>query len=66
MQQIPQGMINQLEMQLKRINPLAYNEVQQAIKNNENPNEYLNKVIGGFNSQQKQQWDNMTKGINFK
>ena len=66
MQQIPQGMINQLEMQLKRINPQAYNEVQQAIKNNENPNEYLNKVIGGFNPQQKQQWDNMTKGINFK
>lgn len=36
------------------------------MKNNENPNEYLNKVVGGFNPQQRQQWENMTNGINFK
>jgi hypothetical protein len=58
--------MNQLEQQLKRVNPQAYKEVQTAMKNNENPNEYLNKIIGGFNPQQRQQWENMTNGINFK
>lgn len=58
--------MNQLEMQLKRVNPQAYKEVESAIKNNENPNEYLNKVIGGFSPQQKQQWEQMISGINTK
>ena len=53
-----------MENQLKRVNPQAYNEFQQASKNNENPNEYLNKVIGGFSPEQRQQWDSMMKGIN--
>ena len=63
-QQIPNGMMRQMENQLKRVNPQAYNEFQQARKNNENPNEYLNKVIGGFSPEQRQQWDSMMKGIN--
>ena len=44
---------------MKRVNPQAYQEFQQARKNNSNPQEYLNKITNGFNSQQKQQWNNM-------
>ena len=58
-QQIPQQTMLQLEQQLKRVNPQAYQEFQQAKKNNENPQEYLNKITNGFNPQQKQQWQNM-------
>ena len=58
-QQIPQQMMSQLEAQLKRVNPQAYQEYQQARKNNDNPQEYLNKVVDGFNPQQKKQWDSM-------
>ena len=52
-------MMNQLGQQLKRVNPRAYNDLQQAMKNGENPQEYLNKVTNGFNQQQKDQWNNM-------
>lgn len=57
--QIPHGMMKQLEQQLKRLNPQEYQNFQKAKENNENPNEYLNRVIGGFNDQQRQGWDNM-------
>ena len=59
MKQIPQGMTKQLENQLKRVNPQAFNEYQQARKNNVNPNEYLNKIVNGFSPEQRQEWDNM-------
>ena len=51
-------------MQLKRVNPQAFQEFQQARKNNDNPQEYLNKITNGFNPQQKQQWDNLMSMIN--
>ena len=51
-------------MQLKRVNPQAYQEFQQARKNNTDPNEYLNQVVNGFNPQQKQQWEKMMSQIN--
>lgn len=63
-QQMPQQLMSQLESQLKRVNPQAYQEFQQARKNNENPQEYLNKVTGGFNPQQRQQWNNMMGQFN--
>ena len=66
LKQIPQTMTNQLENQLKRINPQAYKEYQQARKNNDNPNEYLDKVVDSFNPEQKQQWQTMMNGINTK
>ena len=59
LQQIPQQTMTQMENQLKRLNPQAYNEYQQARKNNDDPNEYLNRVVDGFNPQQKQQWNSM-------
>jgi hypothetical protein len=59
-QQIPQSMMKQLENQLKMMNPQAFKEYQQARKDN-NPQEYLNKVIDGFSPEQKQQWNNMMK-----
>ena len=51
--------MNQLEQQLKRVNPQAYQEFQQARKNNDDPNEYLNKIVGGFTPEQQQQWNAM-------
>jgi len=65
-QQIPQGMMSQLEQQLKRTSPQAYQEFLQAKKDNVNPSEYLNKIVGGFSPQKKQQWNNMMSGINAK
>ena len=51
-------------MQLKRVNPQVFQEFQQARKNNDNPQEYLNKITNGFNPKQKQQWDNLMSMIN--
>jgi len=62
--QIPTGMMNQLEQQLKRVNPQAYKEFQQARKDNVNPNEYLNKITSGFSDEQKTQWNNITNNFN--
>ena len=59
LQQIPQNLVSQLENQLKRANPQAYQEFQKAKQNKEDPNEYLNKIVGGFTPEQKQQWDSM-------
>lgn len=59
MKQAPQKMIGQLGQQLKRVNPQAFQEFQQARKNNVNPQEYLNKITGNFNQQQQEQWKNM-------
>ena len=64
MQQIPQNLMSQLENQLKRKNPQAFKEYQQARKDNVDPNEYLNKIVNGFNPQQKKDWDNLMQGIN--
>ena len=68
MQQVPQQMMKQLENQLKRANPQAFQEFQKAIKNNENPNDYLNKVVNGFSPDKKEQWNTMMSnyGINTK
>ena len=43
-----------------------FKEYQEARQNNVDPNEYLNKITNNFTPQMKQQWDSMTKGINFK
>ena len=40
-----------------------YQEYQQARKNNEDPQEYLNKVVDSFSPQQKQQWQQMMSGL---
>lgn len=56
--------MTQLEQQLKRTNPQAFKEFQQAKQNNENPQEFLNKITSGFNPQQKQQWENMISQFN--
>lgn len=64
LQQIPQQMMNQMEMQLKRANPQAYQEFQQARKNNADPNQFLNKVTSRFSPKQQQQWNNMMGQFN--
>ena len=56
--------MKQLEQQLKRTNPQAFRAYQQAKQNNENPQEYLNKITNGFNQNQKQQWDSMMNQFN--
>ena len=63
-QQIPTGMMQKLESQLKRVNPQAFKEYQEAKQNKVNPNEYLNKITNNFNPQMKQQWESMMSGIN--
>ena len=65
-QQIPAGMMNQLEQQLKRINPQAYRNYQQARKDNINPNDYLNQITNNFTNEQKTQWGNLTNNFNQK
>lgn len=64
LQQVPQQVMNQLESQLKRANPQVYQEFQQARKNNVDPNEYLNQVMGNFSPAQKQQWQQMMGKFN--
>jgi len=66
MQQAPQRVINQLEQQLKRTNPQVYKEFQQAKQNNEDPNEYLNRITNKYTPEQRQQWNNLMNGINTK
>lgn len=46
------------------MNPQAYKDFIQAKKDNVDPNEYLSKVVGGFNPQKRQQWDNMMGQFN--
>ena len=58
MQQIPQQLIGQLEKNLKATNPQAFQKYQEARKNN-NPEELLNETVNNFNSQQRQQWEQM-------
>lgn len=41
-----------------------YQRYQKARQNNEDPNSVLNEVVGGFNSQQKQQWDGLMNQFN--
>ena len=65
MQQIPQNMMNQLEKQLKRQNPQAFQKYQQARKDN-NPQDLLNETVNNFNPQQRQQWEQMMSIFNQK
>lgn len=57
--QTPQKMMNQMGQQLKRINPQAYQEYQQARQSGQDPNAFLNNITNKFNNEQKQQWNNM-------
>ena len=47
-------------------NPQAFKEYQQARRENKDPNEYLNEIVGRFNPEQRQQWNAMMNGINTK
>ena len=47
-------------------NPQIYKEFQEAKNSNMNPQEYLNKITNNFNDAQKQQWNTLMNGINFK
>lgn len=63
LQQIPQNMMKELEMNLKVTNPQAYKKYQEARKNN-NPEELLNETVNNFNPQQKKQWEQMMSMFN--
>ena len=47
-------------------NPQMYKDFLKAKQNNTDPNEYLNKITGGFNKQQQEQWNMLMNGINPK
>lgn len=59
-------MMNQLEQQLKGVNPQAYKKYQDLRKNNQDPSEFLNETINGFNPEQKQQWQQIMSMFNQK
>ena len=63
MRQAPQKIMGPLEQQLKRVNPQAYQQFQNARKNIEDPRQFLNKITNGFNQQQKEQWNNMMNDV---
>ena len=65
-QQIPNGMMKNMEQQLKRVNPTAYKEYQEARKSNKDPNEFLNEIVNRFTPEQKQSWETLMNGINAK
>lgn len=58
--------MKQMENQLKRRNPQAFKEYQQARKDNVDPNEYLNQIVNKFTPEQKQSWQSFINGINAK
>ena len=62
-QQIPQGMMKQMEQQLKRTNPQAFQKYQEARKTN-NPQDLLNETVNNFSPEQQQQWQQMTSMFN--
>ena len=64
LQQIPQGMMTQMEQQLKRTNPQMYQRYQKARQNNEDPNTLLDEIVGGFDTQKRQQWDGLMQQFN--
>ena len=64
LQQIPQGMMTQMEQQLKRTNPQMYQRYQKAKQNNEDPNTLLDEIVGGFDTQKRQQWDGLMQQFN--
>ena len=66
LKQIPQGMMKQMENQLKMRNPQAFKEYQQARKENRNPNEYLNEIVNKFSPEQKEQWNSIMGQFNQK
>jgi hypothetical protein len=39
---------------------------QEARQNKQDPNEFLNQIVGGFNNQQKQQWNEFMSHFNNK
>ena len=47
-------------------NPQMYKEFLKAKQNNTDPNEFLNRITGGFNKEQKEQWNMLMNGINQK
>lgn len=49
-------------------NPQAFKEFEEARKNNIDPQEYLNRITGNFNQEQKQEWEMIMKnfGMNSK
>ena len=63
LQQIPQGMISQLEKNLKARNPMAFQKYQEARKNN-NPQDLLNETVNNFSPQQRQQWEQLMNNFN--
>ena len=45
-------------------NPQAFKTYQQARKENKDPNEFLNEIVGKFTPEQKQQWNSMLNMFN--
>ena len=44
-------------------NPQAFKELEEARKNNVDPQEYLNKITGAYSKEQKEEWDMLMQSI---
>lgn len=53
--------INMLMGRLQKVNPNGYNLINQAMKNNGDPNALLQQVLGNSSPQQRQQILNTAK-----
>ena len=41
-----------------------YQRYQKARQNNEDPNTLLDEIVGGFDTQKRQQWDGLMQQFN--
>lgn len=55
--QIPQNLMSQMQMQLKRVNPQAYQEYLKARQDKVSGEEYLNQITSKFTPEQKREWE---------
>ena len=58
-----QMLMGQLQMRLKSRNPQMFQQFQNLMQNQNDPKELLNKMLGNYTPEQKQQFMNFAKGF---
>lgn len=56
-------LMNQLQTQIKAKNPNLFNQFQTLLKNQNNPKEVLNNMIGKYSPEQMQQFRTFVNGF---
>ena len=60
---IKQMMMNQLQTQLKAINPQAFNQFEQMKNGGINPQEFLQQMTGKYTPEQMKKFTDMVNGF---